>query len=168
MAKLWKVEGFEDSIGTVDLENLRFLRDSGKLEGRAVIDADSGESVDVEELFADPTPASAPTPQPSETLAPPVIVNAAPTPPAKLATEDPLRFVVPLNPSGWAIAAGYLGLFSVLIVFAPFAIFAGIMALRDIQKNPGKTGKGRAIFGLIMGVVGFVLLGLLMASSPKI
>jgi len=67
-----------------------------------------------------------------------------------------VRMLIPVGRSGWAIAAGYLGLFSVLLVFAPIAIFTGVMALRDIRRHPGKHGKGRAWFGIIMGV--FVLL----------
>ena len=70
--------------------------------------------------------------------------------------DDPLRFVIPVNPSGWAVAAGYLGLFSVLCVFAPIALFAGVMGLRDIKANPNKTGQGRAIFGIVMGSVGTI------------
>jgi hypothetical protein len=70
------------------------------------------------------------------------------------ANDDPLRFVIPVNPSVWAIAAGYLGLFSVLCVFAPFSLIAGILALKDLKANPNKTGRGRALFGIIMGVIG--------------
>lgn len=74
-------------------------------------------------------------------------------------TEDPLRFVVPVNPSMWAVAAGYLGLFSVLCLPAPIALFAGIKGLKDIKQNPNKNGEGRAWFGIIMGSIG--TLGLL-------
>jgi hypothetical protein len=66
--------------------------------------------------------------------------------------------ILPVGQSGWAIAAGYLGLFSVLGVFAPFALLTGILALRDIAADPRKHGKGRALFGIIMGALGTVLL----------
>jgi len=59
--------------------------------------------------------------------------------------------LIPVGRSGWAIASGYLGLVSVLGVFAPFAVFTGIMALRDIKKHPDKHGKGRAWFGIVTG-----------------
>ena len=96
---------------------------------------------------------------------PPPPMAAYPRPQAQAtdANSDPLRFVIPVNPSVWAVAAGYLGLFSVLCVFGPFALFAGIMGLRDIKNNPGKTGKGRAWFGIVMGAVGtgFLAFGLI-------
>jgi hypothetical protein len=62
-----------------------------------------------------------------------------------------MRMILPVGRSGWAIAAGYLALFSVLLVPAPFALGTGIAALYDIKKNPVKLGKGRAIFGIAMG-----------------
>ncbi len=62
-----------------------------------------------------------------------------------------LRMVIPIGRSGYAIAAGYLALFSVLFIPAPFALLFGILALRDIKTNPEKIGKGRAYFGVIMG-----------------
>jgi hypothetical protein len=66
--------------------------------------------------------------------------------------EDPaLRWVLPVGRSGWAIAAGYLGLFSLLILPGPLALWAGIMAVRDLRRHPEKRGMGRAIFGIIMG-----------------
>lgn len=60
-------------------------------------------------------------------------------------------WMIPVGRSGWAIAAGYLGLFSVLGVFAPFAVACGVMGLRAIKKTPGLGGKGRAWFGIIAG-----------------
>jgi hypothetical protein len=83
---------------------------------------------------------------------------AAPPPRTDPADDPALRLLVPVGRSGWAIAAGYLGLFSVLGIFAPFALLAGILALQDIAANPRKHGKGRAIFGIIMGTLGTALL----------
>ena len=82
-------------------------------------------------------------------------------------TDDPMRFLIPVNPSGWAIAAGYLGLFSVLCVFAPLALIAGFLGLQDIKKNPQKTGKGRAWFGVVMGTLGTVFLIIIALGSLK-
>jgi len=68
--------------------------------------------------------------------------------------DDPgMRLLLPIGCSGLAIAAGYLGLFSVLLVPAPFAILFGVLALQDINRNPRKYGKGRAIFGIVIGVL---------------
>jgi hypothetical protein len=44
-----------------------------------------------------------------------------------------------------------LGLFSLLILPGPLALWAGIMAVRDLRRHPEKRGMGRAIFGIIMG-----------------
>ena len=84
------------------------------------------------------------------------------------AAPDPfLQMAIPIGRSWWAIAAGYFGLFSVLLLPAPVALILGIAALSDIKKNPEKLGKGRAIFGIIMGILGtgLLLLILIMALS---
>lgn len=74
------------------------------------------------------------------------------TPQRRSAGDDAgMRMLLPVGRSGWAIAAGYLGLLSVLLVFAPFALICGIIAVVVIQKNPEKRGMGRAIFGIAMG-----------------
>jgi uncharacterized protein DUF4190 len=66
--------------------------------------------------------------------------------------------------SGYAIAAGYAGLFSLLILPAPLALGLGIAALRDIRRN-GKRGRGRTWFALVLGSLGTVaVLGILFFS----
>ena len=79
-----------------------------------------------------------------------------------------MRLLMPVGRSGWAIAAGYLGLFSLVLVPAPFAILVSILAIRDIRRSVGsakvKHGMGRAIFGLVMGILGTVFLGIVGVS----
>ncbi|HWE92520.1 MAG TPA: GYF domain-containing protein [Tepidisphaeraceae bacterium] len=80
-----------------------------------------------------------------------------------------MRMLLPVGRSGWAIAAGYMGLFALFpfcsVLFGPLAIIFGSIALRDIKRNPSRHGKGRAIFGLIAGSIGVVMsVGLLVAS----
>lgn len=75
------------------------------------------------------------------------------------------RMMLPVGRSSWAIASGYLGLFSVLLVFAPFALLSGIFAVKDIQKNSEKHGMGRAIFGIVMGALGSVFLLIALVSA---
>ena len=65
-----------------------------------------------------------------------------------------MRMLLPVGRSGWAIAAGYLGLLSVLCVPAPFALLTAILAMREMRRDPKKHGMGRAVFGLIMGAIG--------------
>jgi hypothetical protein len=66
---------------------------------------------------------------------------------------DSLKGIVPVNTSGWAIAAGYLGLLSPVPIFAPFAIITGVVALIHLKKNPGMSGTVRAWVGIVMGVL---------------
>jgi hypothetical protein len=92
--------------------------------------------------------------------------GAASFPPPPLTTvrlggaDDPMmRMLLPVGRSSWAIAAGYLGLFSFLVLPGPLALGAGILAVRDIRKNSHLHGMGRAIFGIVMG--GLATLGLI-------
>lgn len=89
---------------------------------------------------------------------PPPIQFARPVQGLVDGNKDPLRFVAPIHVSGWAVAAGYLGLFSLVLIFAPFSLWAGLMALKDLKAHPHKTGRGRAIFGIVMGAVFSLLL----------
>ena len=64
-----------------------------------------------------------------------------------------MRMILPVGRSIWAVVAGYLGLFSVLMIFAPCALITGIIAIIDIRTHPERHGMGRAIFGVVMGAV---------------
>ena len=72
--------------------------------------------------------------------------------------DTAMRMLLPVGRSVYASFAGYLGLFSVLLIFAPFALLFGILGVRDVNKNKDKHGKGMAIFGIIMGAIFSVLL----------
>ena len=64
------------------------------------------------------------------------------------------RWILPVDRPLSAIAAGYLGLLSVLpFPFGVAAIVCGIVAIRQIKNNPSLSGGGRAWFGIAMGVV---------------
>ena len=84
----------------------------------------------------------------------PVAVATQPVP----TYDASLRWVVPVGRSGWAVAAGYLGLCSVLLLPAPLSLAIGIIALRELKRHPTMLGKGRAIFGIVMGAVGTIAL----------
>jgi hypothetical protein len=94
---------------------------------------------------------------------PPFPIQAPP--PRPLGDDAAMRFLLPVGRSGWAIAAGYLGLFGVLVFPAPFALIAGILAIRDIKAHPEKHGMGRAIFGLVIGILGTGILALLLIRA---
>lgn len=64
-----------------------------------------------------------------------------------------MEWVLPVNRSGWAIAAGYVALFNFPFVFlAPISLVLGIIALVSLKHHPGKRGYGRAIFAIVYGL----------------
>jgi hypothetical protein len=110
-------------------------------------------------------PATPPPPLPPQSPYAPPGAHAPPgawaqpyPPPQPLGENAGVRMLLPVGRSGWAIAAGYLGLFSVLGCFAPISIIVSIIAIRDIKTHPDRHGMGRAVFGLVMGILGSILL----------
>ena len=85
--------------------------------------------------------------------------HVAPAVPAQ--RDRSIEALLPVNRSGLAIAAGYAGLFAILLVFAPIALVLGVLALRDLSTKPTVGGRGRAWFGVVAGALG--TLGLLAA-----
>jgi hypothetical protein len=75
-----------------------------------------------------------------------------------LGDDAAIRMLLPVGRSLWAIAAGYFGLFSFAFFPAPIALILGIVAIVDIRRHPDRHGMGRAIFGLVMGVLGTAVL----------
>jgi len=66
--------------------------------------------------------------------------------------------LLPVGRSALAIAAGYVALFAVVIFpLAPIALILGILALRDIRRNPERLGKGRAYFAVVVGAFWILL-----------
>lgn len=83
------------------------------------------------------------------------------TPPSSmepLGENAGMRLLLPVGRSFWAIAAGYAGLFAVLVLPAPIALILGIIAIYDIKTHPKRHGMGRAIFGVVMGAIFTILL----------
>lgn len=80
--------------------------------------------------------------------------------PAQVSAIDDktMRMILPIGRSGWAIAAGYAGLFAFLIVPAPLALILGVIAIRHLKNHPDKHGMGRAVFGTVVGVAGTMML----------
>ena len=66
---------------------------------------------------------------------------------------DAVHWLVPTGRSGLAIAAGYLGIAALFCFYvAPISLVVGILALRQLNGQNEKHGKGRAIFGIVAGV----------------
>lgn len=86
-------------------------------------------------------------------------------PSPRLGDDAAMRWLLPVGRSPWAIAAGYLGLLSVLIVVGPLALGAGLLALRQMKRNPRLHGKGRAWFGIVAGSLATAVLALAVAAQ---
>ena len=109
---------------------------------------------------------------PYHTPAAAVEPNAPTVAPTAIGDNAGVRMLLPVGRSGWAIAAGYLGLFSLILLPAPLAVIISAIAIWDIKRSKAKGkqkhGLGRAIFGLIAGILGTILLiGLLVAPLIK-
>ena len=81
------------------------------------------------------------------------------TPPApKLGNDPVMRAILPVGKAPMAIAAGWAGMISLLCCFlGPVAVVLSIVALVDLNRDPEKRGKGRAIFGLVAGSIATLL-----------
>ncbi|HZS36511.1 MAG TPA: DUF4339 domain-containing protein [Polyangia bacterium] len=71
-----------------------------------------------------------------------------------------MRMLLPVGRSGFAIAAGYLGLCSFIPIVGVLAIIFATLAVLDLRKHPEKTGWGRILTGYILGTLATVLYGL--------
>jgi len=82
--------------------------------------------------------------------------GAAQTKDATRAEMEGLTAVLPVGRSVASIVAGYLGLMSWAILPAPFAVIVGVFALWDLKRRPHLLGRGRAIVGIVGGVLGMI------------
>src|SRR5439155_1847526 len=82
-----------------------------------------------------------------------------PAPPPGIGDDAAMRMLLPVGRSGWAIAAGYCGLLSLLCwLLGPAAILCGVMALREMKMHPERHGMGRVWTGFILGGIGTLIL----------
>jgi hypothetical protein len=69
--------------------------------------------------------------------------------------DEAVKWLIPVDRSGWAIAAGYLGLLSFFpfigLLFGIAAVITGILALHSTSRHRRLGGQGRAIFGIVAG-----------------
>ena len=86
---------------------------------------------------------------------------AAPRTP-RLEDDAAMRMLMPVGRTGLSIAAGYAGLAALLILPAPVALVLGIAAVRELKRDSEKRGMGRAVFGLVLGGLGTLLLVLML------
>lgn len=102
-------------------------------------------------------------PIPDNNSTPPPVPDNQPTQATSGIGDDAgVRMLIPVGRDPLAIVAGYLGLFSLIVFPAPLALIVSILSILRIRKSKNSPkplhGMGRAIFGLIMGVIGTVIL----------
>lgn len=141
---LWKwimAEGhrFKKIIGDDDLDAIRAEYNQTRPEERGSDDR-----------MTDPNPYTAPRSPIADFRHPPTDATPGDEHSPTGAVE---RMLLPVGRPGSAIAAGYLGLFSLLPFVGIFAIIVGVVALRTLGRKPYLSGRGRAVFGLVMGSV---------------
>ena len=79
-----------------------------------------------------------------------------------------MRMILPVGRSGWAIAAGYLGLLSLgCFILGPVAILCSVMAMRDMKLHPERHGMGRVITGFVLGGIGTIVLCIFSVSLMR-
>jgi len=105
-----------------------------------------------------------PMPPPIQYASPPSYY-APPSP--DIGQDAGMRMLLPVGRSGWAIAAGYLGLLSFVAIPAPLALIVSIIAIMHMKRNPKVHGMGRAIFGLVMGIIGSAALTLIIFANLR-
>lgn len=93
-----------------------------------------------------------------------LVPGLLPVPP-RPGDDAAMRALLPVGRSGWAIAAGYLGLIgAVAFPLAPLALLCAELGRRSIEADSHKHGMGRVVIGYLGGVIGllvgtFVLIG---------
>jgi len=99
--------------------------------------------------------------------------TARPRPPAPSTGE---RMLLPVGRPASAIVAGYMGLLALFpligIPFGLLGIIFGVLALKQVKRNPELSGKGRAWFGIIAGALmvalwGFMVVALIVDSRSR-
>jgi len=78
------------------------------------------------------------------------------------------RMLVPIGRTPLSIVAGYVALFSVLLIPAPLALVLGICAFVQIRHRPNAYGRGRAIFAIGMGSMFTAVLILVLLAANHI
>ena len=76
-----------------------------------------------------------------------------------------MSMLLPVGRSPLSIVAGYAGLFALLVFPAPLALVLGLVAMADLKKHPEKRGMGRAVFAVVSGALGTLVLVWLLARS---
>src|SRR5437870_2710485 len=122
----WYYARSGQQAGPVDLNTLKSLIAAGQLASTDMVWRDGMPSWAPAQRVPDLFPQGIAEPPP---LPPAPLGYATPQPPRELGDDAGIRLLIPVGRSIWAIAAGYLGLFAVLLIPAPFALIVSILAI---------------------------------------
>jgi Domain of unknown function (DUF4190) len=89
----------------------------------------------------------------SEQTMPPRLTEAA------MAPERPTPVVAEPRTSRkavWALGCGIAGVIVLPVLFSTVAICLGVVANNEISRDPGLGGQGKAIAGIVLGVIGLL------------
>lgn len=78
--------------------------------------------------------------------------------------EELKKLLVPVNVSGLALTAGWLGFMAFIPILGQLAILFGILALRSLSAHPEKSGKFRAWVGIVVGAFWTILWSLIVMA----
>jgi hypothetical protein len=78
-----------------------------------------------------------------------------PPPPQSESNNEALSLLIPVGQSGWAIAAGYLGLFSLLLW--PLGFVAVLASYKALSRRRTGAGMVRIVTGFVGGSVGICI-----------
>jgi hypothetical protein len=73
--------------------------------------------------------------------------------------------VAPARTNGLAVAALVLGIVWVYWIGSILAVIFGAVALHQIEQSPGQGGRGMAVAGLVLGLVGVGVLVLVLLAK---
>jgi hypothetical protein len=83
-----------------------------------------------------------------------------PAHPALVATEDRTS-----RKATWALVCGIAGLIVFALLFSTVAIALGVVAKNEIDRDPHLHGQGKAIAGIVLGVIGLVLFAVIVVAT---
>jgi len=162
---MYKIIGADSKeYGPVSAEQLRQWITEGRVNGATRVQAEG--ATDWRPISSLPEFAA---------LFPPV----APVTPVTPSLPPPMSMPMPTLPTGpknnalaiWSMVTGILSVIQCCqIVCGPLAIVFGFIALSQIKANPGQTGSGFAITGIITGILGLligVVLWIVVFSNPQ-
>lgn len=95
----------------------------------------------------------------------PILPQLSPSPelpaqPASLAAEDRTS-----RKATWALICGIAGMIVFALVFSTVAIALGVVAKNEIERDPHLHGQGKAIAGIVLGVIGLVFFAIIVTAQ---